>query len=69
MSTYKERLKKKAKMTTGQYIREQRVRFGLTQTMLADRIGYDQSTIAHIERGAFLPSPEIMGAIMAEIVD
>jgi len=67
MNKYKERLKKKAKMTTGEYVREQRVRFGLSQTALADRIGYTQSTIAHIERGTQLPSPELMGAIMLEL--
>ncbi len=45
-------------MVSGDLIREARLRAGLTQTELGERIGQPQSVVARWERGAVVPSFE-----------
>ena len=59
-------------MSTGAYIKEKREEQGLTQAELADRIGYDRSLIAHIERGTkivTLPQAAAIAAALGTTID
>ncbi|MGD0747946.1 MAG: helix-turn-helix transcriptional regulator [Acidimicrobiales bacterium] len=47
-------------MVSGELIREARLRAGLTQTELGERIGQPQSVVARWERGAVIPSFETL---------
>ncbi len=47
-------------MVSGELIREARLRAGLTQTELGERIGQQQSVVARWERGAVIPSFETL---------
>ncbi len=47
-------------MVSGQLIREARLRAGLTQAELGERIGQQQSVVARWERGAVIPSFETL---------
>jgi len=47
-------------MVSGELIREARLRAGLTQAELGERIGLQQSVIARWERGAVIPSFETL---------
>jgi transcriptional regulator with XRE-family HTH domain len=53
-------------MQGGQIIREARRRAGVTQALLADRLGTTQSAIARLERGGSEPSfSRVVGAARA----
>jgi transcriptional regulator with XRE-family HTH domain len=47
-------------MVSGDLIREARLRAGLTQTELGERIGQSQSVVARWERGVVAPSLEAL---------
>ena len=51
-------------MVSGDLIKEARLRAGLTQTELADRLGKAQSEVARWERGAVLPSLESLRRVV-----
>lgn len=51
-------------MVSGDLIREARLRAGLTQAELGERIGQPQSVIARWERGAVIPSLETLREII-----
>lgn len=51
-------------MRSGDLIREARLRAGLTQAQLGDRIGQPQSVVARWERGAVTPSFETLREII-----
>ncbi|MGZ4131546.1 MAG: helix-turn-helix domain-containing protein [Actinomycetota bacterium] len=43
---------------SGQFLREARLRAGLTQRLVADRVGVSQPLVARIERGDVAPTLE-----------
>ena len=47
----------------GRRIRQQRLRQGLTQSQLAERVGAADETISRIERGKLAPSVDMLGRI------
>ena len=51
-------------MYAGQYLREARLRAGMTQRSVAARAGASQSLVARIERGAPDPSPARLRALV-----
>ena len=51
-------------MMSGELIREARLRAGLTQAELGERIGQQQSVIARWERGAVIPSLETLRQVI-----
>ncbi|MDH4138955.1 MAG: helix-turn-helix transcriptional regulator [Coriobacteriia bacterium] len=58
------------------HIREQRVRFELTQRELADRVGVRRETIVHLEHGEYNPSlrlamdiAEVFGVTVEELFE
>ena len=51
-------------MVSGDLIREARLRAGLTQAELGERLGKAQSVIARWERGDVLPSMETVRAVV-----
>ncbi len=53
-----------AHMVSGQLIREARLRAGLTQAELGERIGQQQSVVARWERGAVTPSFETLREVI-----
>lgn len=52
-------------MTSGQLIREARLKAGLTQAELAERLGRDRAQIARWETGGQEPSFENLRAVIA----
>lgn len=48
---------------TGEDVRRERVRVGLTQVQLANLVGIDPGSISRIERGEFRPRPDTLAAI------
>lgn len=51
-------------MRSGDLIREARLRVGLTQAQLGERIGQPQSVVARWERGAVTPSFETLREVI-----
>jgi len=49
---------------SGQFLREARLRAGLTQRTVAARAGVSQPTVARIERGDVIPSLERLVALI-----
>lgn len=56
------------KINLGQHIRSQRIRVGLTQQELAEKVDLSVKSISCIERGIYYPSPENLFDI-AKVLD